>query len=316
MIAMHFLLGAAVACAAAGKEDNHTAARPHFLKGLAALDARDYGLAITAFSAALQLDPSNVRAWHGRALASQRQGQNDQALADYEQALRIHPDAVLYTNRALIHAARKEYDRAIADFTSALRLDPNYARAYENRARAHEDRGDHDRALADLCEVVRLAPHNAQARTDRGDIYALTGDYERAVADYRGALHIDPHNSVVYNSLAWLWASCPRAELRDGNNAVAFARQACKLTLWKCPAYLDTLAAAYAEAGDFKQAVEWEEKALGLSDGTEKVLRFRAEFDVVPAVRFSPAEREEVRRRLDLYRQGKLYREMPQPRTR
>jgi len=72
---------------------------------------------------------------------------------------------------------------------------------------------------------------------------------------------LDPKYADAYNSAAWLLATCPAAEHRDGKKAVVSATRACELSEWKEAYNLDTLAAAYAEVGNFDKAVEWQEKA-------------------------------------------------------
>jgi hypothetical protein len=89
---------------------------------------------------------------------------------------------------------------------------------------------------------------------------------------------------------AWLRATCPDEKHRDGNQAVADAKQACESSSWKNMRHLDTLAAAYAETGDFIEAVKWQEQAITLA---------------------SPALKSEYEARLALYRDQQPYREHP-----
>ena len=92
---------------------------------------------------------------------------------------------------------------------------------------------------------------------------------------------------------AWLWATCPAAKYRDGKRAVASATRACELRGWKDPYGLDTLAAAYAEAGDFAKAVVYQRVANDLYQGEQA--------------------RRKGEERLALYKEGKPYREEPGP---
>ncbi len=126
---------------------------------------------------------------------------------------------------------------------------------------------------------------------ERGGTWQFKGEYPKAIADWQAALEIDPKDPTTLNALAWVLATTPEAALRDGARAVDLATQACELTGEKNGSLVDTLAAAYAEAGKFEEAAKWQEKALELlSDSPEKA---------------------GVQARLEMYRQGKPYREEP-----
>ena len=80
------------------------------------------------------------------------------------------------------------------------------------------------------------------------------GNYETAIADYTEAIRLNPTESAAYNSMAWLYATCPKVEYGNGSLAVEYATKACELTAWKVGSYIDTLAAEFAESGDWDQA--------------------------------------------------------------
>jgi Flp pilus assembly protein TadD len=115
-------------------------------------------------------------------------------------------------------------------------------------------------------------------------------EYDKAVADLTEAITLNANDPSTQNHLAWLLATCPKREVRDGRKAVVHATRACELTNWKEPHQLDTLAAAYAECGDFEGAAKWEMKAVVLSASDN-------------------AFQQRARRRLNLYQSGKPYRE-------
>ena len=92
--------------------------------------------------------------------------------------------------------------------------------------------------------------------------YASTNaSFGDAEADYKQALSLSPDDEIIYNALAWLGATCPDGHYRDGRRAVEFARRACELDHWTSNVFKATLAAAYAELGDFGEAQSWQLRA-------------------------------------------------------
>lgn len=97
--------------------------------------------------------------------------------------------------------------------------------------------------------------------------------FAEAIHDYNQAIRLDHTNSKALNELAWIYATCRQAEFRDGKAALKAALTACDLSKWKNPAFLDTLAAAHAETGDYGEAVDRESQALAQDNLTESERR-------------------------------------------
>lgn len=207
-------------------------------------------------------------------------------------AIRIEPDRYsAYYSRAMTFYQQKNWAAALQDLNSTIRCKPNFLRASLMRARVNEHLRNYNATLRDLDIIANLA--------------LRVGNY----GEYCDTL----------NSRAWLRATCIDASIRNGQLAIADAKKACELDKWKYANEIDTLAAAYAEAGDFDSAVRYQEQAITLykSEPQEiskkmaklrynKVLAEKIADDVVKQVnRLSPGYAQ----RLELYKQHRPYRE-------
>jgi Tfp pilus assembly protein PilF len=192
--------------------------------------------------------------------------------------------------RGVLWQTSGDHDQAIADFTTALRLNGKNRLAYSNRAIAWKQKGEYELALEDYHEALRIDPQSAMTWHNRGAVWAAQGKFARAVSDFREAIRLDPELPDGYNALAWLQATCSDDSIRNAQEALNHAVQACELTRYGRWNFLGTLAAAHAEAGQYQEAVAWERKCLELA----------------------PPERHlEVRQRLEQFLAQQPYRDPP-----
>ena len=270
---------------------------------------------------AIQVAPAIMN----RGNADAAKGDLDKAMQDYNDAINLDPkNAGTYVNRALELARGGDYEAAMKDYAMAIALNPRQWQAYFNRAAELKHSGKLREAVADLSQVMNLNPEFVGAYVNRGSIYVRQGELDKAIADYSDALQRDSNLTDIYisraelfvrkkkyqqavsdlqtavqmktkrpeaalNSLAWLRATCPKPGMRDGKEAVQLAVKACDLSEWKDWGTIDTLAAAYAETGDFDRATNYQQRVLQM---------------VKP-----PTDQRKLQQRLALYREHKPYRE-------
>jgi tetratricopeptide (TPR) repeat protein len=218
-----------------------------------------------------------------------------------------------------------DYENARRYFDAAIRSDPYMWTAYYNRATTLCRQEKWAAALPDLNSTIRLKPGFFTATRTRAAVHRKLGNYKASLADLDNLLRlsIKVTNSLeeadVLNGRAWLRATCPDASVRNGQLAVADAKKACQLDGWLLESYIDTLAAAYAEAGDFSSAMRYQEQAIamrralpGQASKTLAKLKYNKELHK----RVSDELAEDVNKsliqfgqRLELYKQRRPYRE-------
>jgi Flp pilus assembly protein TadD len=226
--------------------------------------------AVAYFTREIEKNPKSPDTYNCRAAAWKYRKELDKAVRDYDEAIRLDPRYVAaYCNRGNAYVDKNDYDRAFPDYDEAIQLDPRHVAAYYNRGNAHLEKKDYDRAIHDCTQAIYLRPKHVKAYVTRGVACEHKKDYDRAVRDFREVIQLDPKNVFGYNNLAWLLATCPDDKCRSGEQAVKYARRACELTDWKTGVILDTLAAAYAEAGQFGEAVKWQQSAMAAAGYTE-----------------------------------------------
>lgn len=160
---------------------------------------------------------------------------------------------------------KKRYDRAIQFFDAAMALHPKEeigAEILTARADAYTGQGDSKKAKVDLERALRFLVLVEKAHPQRAEVYEKMGNYRAAVAERRKQAQLAPDDASGWSELAWLQATAPAKEARNGQEAVKAATRACEMTNWRRAVYLDTLAASYAETGNFASAVEYETRAL------------------------------------------------------
>ena len=256
-------------------------------------------------------------------------GRVDEAIAHYKKAIEIRPDhAEAHNNLGIVLAGRGQFDEAIAQYQKALEIKPNYAEAHNNLGNALVGRGQVDAAIAHYQKALEIKPDYAEAHNNLGVALAGRGQLDEAIAHYQKALEIKPDDAnapgivivalawrtsilrglaerrkllrsrpsdmKLLNDTAWILATNPNASVRDGAEAVELAQRAVKLSGGREPAILDTLAAAYAEAGRFADAVETAQRAIDLATQQNKQTLASS-----------------LRARIKLYQAGSAYRSGP-----
>jgi tetratricopeptide (TPR) repeat protein len=226
--------------------------------------------AITQFQLALQLlKPDRAEAHMNLANALIQKGNVDEAITQLQKALQIEPDHVLVRNTlgyALLQQGK--VDEAISQFQMVLQFKPDYANAHFNLANALIQKGRVDEAITRFQRVLEIKPGFAEAHYDLANALIQNGRVDEAITHFQLALQIKPDYPEAQNDLAWELATAAQASLRNGNKAVELAQRANQLAGGSDLDIVGTLAAAYAEAGRFDDAIRSARKAIDLARAT------------------------------------------------
>ena len=281
--------------------------------------------AMEQYQQSLQITLKNAEAYYNLGSVLSKEGKDNDAIGEYRQALRIKPDfALAHNNLGTVLDKAGKVDEAIEHYRQALRVRPDYAEAHfnlgialEHVGKAPEAMEQYEQALQfkpDFApahlnlglalarlgrgqeavehweEALRIKPDYAEAHNNLANALAQSGRLREAIAHYEEALRIKPNDPTTEDNLAWRLATHAPSEGGDPARAVTLAEHACSVTGSNRFAYLDTLAAAYAGAGRFEDAVPIAQKALDLARDANQSRAV-----------------EEITARLELYRSGRPF---------
>jgi tetratricopeptide (TPR) repeat protein len=243
--------------------------------------------------AAVAADPASARAFDDLGALLLQTGRAEEAVAQFEKAAELKPDfAAARANLGAALAKLGRLDEALVQLRQALASDAGYAPAHYHLGLVLSQRGDAQGAIREWRSAIDLDPKYAEAHVSLGDALDAQGRTAEALSHWRAGLELQPNDANTLRRVAWVLATSPDAAIRDGAEAVAFAVRALELSGEKDAQALDTLAAAYAEKGQFADA------AL-----TARRAQARA------AQENQPALAQEIGARMALYEAGQPFRE-------
>jgi tetratricopeptide (TPR) repeat protein len=254
---------------------------------------------------ALAIDPDNAKANNNMGFVLANLGRLDEAIAHWRKALEADSEyAEVHKNLARALSGTGRFEESIPHWRKAVELEPadgearyNFGVALLRQGNAREAIEQYRHALAidasdpqthndlgvallqqkqygaaapEFQRAIALAPRFAQAYFNLGSAYYLLGRAADALVQWRQGLALEPDNSAALSRTAWIQATSPDDALRNGAEAVRSGARAVELTGQTDAAALDSLAAAYAEAGRFPDAVETARRALTLAERQNK----------------------------------------------
>jgi Flp pilus assembly protein TadD len=257
--------------------------------------ARVFAAGETLWRDTLEKNPKAWAAQNNLGCVLAEQGKYDQAIDCFRASLRLNPrGAIARCNLGKALYPRGRPAEADVQFKTALKLKPGSAEIREAYASFLWAHGNLREAASQLRSAVQLRPA-METRLELATLLYQTGQFQDAAGQYRQILRVKPDSLESLNNLAWLLATCSDARVRDGVEAVRYGERACRLTGYKNARMLSALAAAYAERGDFQEAVGAADEALARESAS--------------GGRQSAAYRQ----LLQLYLSGRPYHEPPAP---
>jgi tetratricopeptide (TPR) repeat protein len=213
--------------------------------------------------AAIEADPASARGYNDFGAMLVENGRVEEALAQFEKAVGLKPEyAAARANLGAALAKLGRPDEALVQLTNAVATDAWYAPAHYNLGLVLSQRGDEQGAIREWRRALDLDPKYAEAHDRLGDALAAQGRTAEALAHWRESIELQPNNAPTLRRAAWTLATSPVTAIRNGEDALRFAVRAIEVSGGNDARLLDTLAAAYAEKGQFADAALTARRAL------------------------------------------------------
>ncbi|MHC4396114.1 MAG: tetratricopeptide repeat protein [Planctomycetota bacterium] len=227
--------------------------------------------AAVCFNKILELKPDFHEAHSNLGMALYKLDSTDEAIKHWKQAIQLNPtDLRLYFNLGSAFTKKNQLDEAAAYFNKAWRMKPDWPEVHYNLGLVYYRQGKLHLAAEHSAHALRLKPDYIEAAITLARSLLGLGQIHSAVGNYHKILQLAPDRVEVLNDLAWILAVTKDTDVHNPTDAVKFARRACELTNYQQPEKLDTLAVAYAAAGNFTEALKTAEKAAQLAESTGK----------------------------------------------
>ncbi|MEI8374295.1 MAG: tetratricopeptide repeat protein [Planctomycetota bacterium] len=263
-------------------------------KGQILVTQSNYQAAAEELTRALAIDGSSQPILELRAALYEQLGEKAKALADVEKILQIKPGQSNYMRlRAILLADQGKFDDAVEVLQNLHKANPKDSLTMLQLGMLYTSMKKYDKSIEIHTAILADRPDDVDAMRGRADALLNLGRRASAVLDYERALKLQSHDIGILNNFAWLLATAPEDNLRDGRRALALATDACRQTEYKQDYILSTLAAAYAETGDFESARKWAAQAV----------------EVKPSAHAEASRKDELKKELDSYKANKPWRE-------
>jgi len=269
------------------------------------------------FKKSLKLDPNYELAHASLGFLLFQMSRFDEAEDELRKALAINPlNPIAHNNLGNVLFAKGKLKESITEYWESMRLDPNYIKTRYNLGDALFSDGKKEEGVLQYRQALTLDKSSTKAQIKLGEMLQQMGRKSEAFQEYQLALKHDPRSvaalsdfaklnmelgrrsegialmeralllqpldSAIANDLAWMLATASESDLRDGNRALKLAQMALDQSGGKDPSILDTLAAAYAETGEFVKALECARHGLIFAESSgDKNLEVRLKKEIV-----------------------------------
>jgi len=204
-----------------------------------------------------------VLSW--RAWVQTRYWRDSETLFKHALAVTTNND-VAENNLGIVYLRKGNLDEAISLLQAAVDLRPDNSPAHENLAKALLQKGHVTDALIHYRKLLELQPDNIEVHNIVGTVLIQQGRIREGVEEWQKVLEIQPDNGNALSNVAWVLATSPDDSLRDGAKAVQLAEQAMRISGRRIPVLFRTLAAAYAEGGQFSEAIQTAQQGIELAN--------------------------------------------------
>ena len=216
---------------------------------------------IQHFNNVIEIDPDNYLAYYNRGLAYKNMNEYNNAIADFNYCIKVDSsDSWPYFQIGGVWCDQGDLEKGISFYSKAIEVNPNHIEPYGTRGIMKSMLGRLDSALDDLNTAIEIDPQYPMLYIVRAQKFQLRGDCQAVIEDYEKVMSFDPEKFNTKGDIAWILAACPDKNIRDGEKALKLALE-----------FPDsdhkhhtfrTMAAAYADIGDFKNALTYQEKAV------------------------------------------------------